>query len=228
MKNVNSKLNIAAIVSLLVLCGGVAQAGQVGVMNTFSSGSPAVAADVNANFDAQTTAINDNDTRIAALEAALANLTGDQCATGSVSGQYKVVTQETMLSNNETLWDPADPTIGNIGFNGARLMVSKGDLTINSDNTFTFVETHLDEVEVYTGSAPVSWFTTVDSTPVTGTYTIDATCKVTLTLPDASILEMHMTPDLSSGIGRKAETYSAGALFKEYITEITTVTKKNL
>ncbi len=43
-------------------------AANVGTMNNFTSGTPAVANDVNANFTEQTTQINDNDTRISALE----------------------------------------------------------------------------------------------------------------------------------------------------------------
>lgn len=45
-------------------------AGEVGTVTTFSAGSPAVAADVNSNFSALITAINDNATRIAELESA--------------------------------------------------------------------------------------------------------------------------------------------------------------
>lgn len=52
-----------------------AQAGEVTIPNTFQSGTPAVAAEVNANFTALETAVYDNDSRIAALESSVADMT---------------------------------------------------------------------------------------------------------------------------------------------------------
>ncbi|MHC4958526.1 MAG: hypothetical protein ACYTGN_09125 [Planctomycetota bacterium] len=49
-------------------------AGPVTIPHTFSSGTAAVAAEVNANFSAVRTAVNDNDGRIAALENAASGL----------------------------------------------------------------------------------------------------------------------------------------------------------
>ena len=57
-----------AAAGLITLYGSVAMAGQVGPMNSFTAGSPAVAADVNANFSEHTAQINDNDARIAVIE----------------------------------------------------------------------------------------------------------------------------------------------------------------
>ncbi len=65
--NISNKWKLAAA-GLIALYGGVVMAGQVGPMNTFTAGSPAVAADVNANFSEHTTQINDNDARITAIE----------------------------------------------------------------------------------------------------------------------------------------------------------------
>ncbi len=65
--NISNKWKLAAA-GLIALYGGVAMAGQVGTMTTFTAGSPAVAADVNANFSEHTTQINDNATRITAIE----------------------------------------------------------------------------------------------------------------------------------------------------------------
>ncbi len=48
----------------LYLAAGIAHAGQATIPNTFSSGAPANAADVNENFSSMKTAIDDNDTRV--------------------------------------------------------------------------------------------------------------------------------------------------------------------
>ena len=66
MKRLN-KVIYASVATALLISTGV-MAASVGTMNTFSSGTAAVANDVNANFSEQTTQINDNDTRISTLE----------------------------------------------------------------------------------------------------------------------------------------------------------------
>ena len=57
---------------------GQATAGSVTIPNSFSSGTPAVAAEVNDNFSAVKTAVDDNDSRLTAIEsgAVSVNLTG--------------------------------------------------------------------------------------------------------------------------------------------------------
>lgn len=55
---------------------GLAHAGELVVPHSFSANTPAVAAQVNANFSAVQTAVNDNDARIATLEAALTAMQG--------------------------------------------------------------------------------------------------------------------------------------------------------
>lgn len=65
-----NKLSYALAVSALTISTGT-MAGTVGTMNTFTVGSPAVAADVNDNFTEQTTQINDNDGRITAAESSI-------------------------------------------------------------------------------------------------------------------------------------------------------------
>jgi len=59
---------------LAVLAGDVARAGSVTGLTTFTAGTPAKAAEVNANFTAVKTAVDNNDSRIAALEASVAAL----------------------------------------------------------------------------------------------------------------------------------------------------------
>lgn len=61
--------NLFGLIAAVTMCG-MANAGEVDTasVTTFSSGTPAVASEVNGNFDALITAINDNAARIAALE----------------------------------------------------------------------------------------------------------------------------------------------------------------
>ena len=68
---------ISQVLILLMLCMASLSsvfAGEVTIPNTFTAGTPAVASEVNGNFSAVKTAVDDNDGRIAALEAALATL----------------------------------------------------------------------------------------------------------------------------------------------------------
>jgi hypothetical protein len=49
----------------------LAAAGQLNTPNEFQAGTPALASEVNANFDAVESAVNDNDMRISSLEGRL-------------------------------------------------------------------------------------------------------------------------------------------------------------
>ncbi len=58
---------LGLVLQSLAIISPHAAAGPVTVLNTFTSGTPASAAEVNANFSAIETAVNDNDSRISAL-----------------------------------------------------------------------------------------------------------------------------------------------------------------
>ena len=60
----NKFLPTLVVLSLIVAGSNAAMAAQLTVPNKFVAGTKAVADDVNGNFDAVTTAVNDNDTRI--------------------------------------------------------------------------------------------------------------------------------------------------------------------
>ncbi len=70
------KLSIQILSALGMGLGaiGTVTAGNVTIPNTFSSGTPAVAAEVNANFNALATEVNDNDSRITTNSNDLATL----------------------------------------------------------------------------------------------------------------------------------------------------------
>ena len=87
----------------IVFGGVIAIASNVGTLNTFVAGETAVADDVNANFTAVETSVNDNDSRIVALEAALANV--GTCPSGMVKvGSVCVDIYEA------SVWDAPDDT----------------------------------------------------------------------------------------------------------------------
>ncbi len=64
----NAHMKIYALTALMLITHGV-HAGQVTNLTTFSAGTPAKAAEVNANFNAVKTAVDDNNTRIEANTA---------------------------------------------------------------------------------------------------------------------------------------------------------------
>jgi len=65
------------IVTLAVLCSGIANASSVTIPNAFTSGTKAVAAEVNANFSAVKGAVDDNDARVTTNAAGIATNAGD-------------------------------------------------------------------------------------------------------------------------------------------------------
>ena len=69
-----NRLKHTAMSLLLVSMSAPVFAGNVTIPNTFSSGTPAVAAEVNANFNAVASEINDNDGRITTNSTEIANL----------------------------------------------------------------------------------------------------------------------------------------------------------
>jgi len=57
--------------AVLLIAASILEAGEIGAMHTFTAGTPAVADEVNANFNEQTAQINDNNGRISANSAAI-------------------------------------------------------------------------------------------------------------------------------------------------------------
>ena len=64
------------VLSMAVLCAwasGDVYAGPVGPLTTFAAGTPAKASEVNGNFSAVSTAVDDNDARITLLETTVSS-----------------------------------------------------------------------------------------------------------------------------------------------------------
>jgi len=74
MKNMTKKLKMIASIGLLMMAFN-SQASDLTIPNQFTSGARAVAADVNANFDAAAAAVTDNQTQLTDLIAQITALT---------------------------------------------------------------------------------------------------------------------------------------------------------
>ena len=79
-----NKTGRSITVAALMTAAGTLCAGQVGTMHPFISGTPALAAQVNANFSEQTAQINENDDRITANANAIQNNAGVIANTGLI------------------------------------------------------------------------------------------------------------------------------------------------
>lgn len=77
------KLKLMISYGLFVGLGTQVWAGEVTLPNNFTSGTPAVAAQVNANFNAVATEVNDNNTRISNNTSNKQNRVNGSCPTGS-------------------------------------------------------------------------------------------------------------------------------------------------
>lgn len=82
---------------LLASTGTATFASSVTIPNTFTSGTPAVAAEVNANFDALAVGVNDNDSRVTTNTS---NISTN--ATGISTNQGNIATNSTNISSNDT------------------------------------------------------------------------------------------------------------------------------
>jgi hypothetical protein len=79
----NNKKFSVSLCAALVIAAGSAESGTVTIPNAFVSGSPAKAADVNANFNAVANAVNGTAQDVSTLQSTVKNLpTGPQGATG--------------------------------------------------------------------------------------------------------------------------------------------------
>ncbi|MFK8012436.1 MAG: hypothetical protein AB8B80_10370 [Marinicellaceae bacterium] len=87
-----------AIIAPLIATSCLIQADTVTIPNTFTANTPAVASQVNANFDAVKTAVDDNDTRIDDLLLAVAQLQTDLATANS---QIAVLNNSLITANSD-------------------------------------------------------------------------------------------------------------------------------
>ena len=142
MKSRTKKLSILAVSALMTL---PAAATDLSVPNSFTSGSPARAADVNANFAAVEAAVTDNDTRITANTDAVDQLSMANAVAYSPSENRAIFVDATdRVVKTLTVFAPVDGHVV-ISYNswficttGAtctpRCSISEGGTTINTNN----------------------------------------------------------------------------------------------
>ena len=118
---------------VLLLSSAPAAAGTLTIPNTFSANTKAVAAEVNANFTAAKTAVDDNDSRIVALEARVSTLEGELTA---LQGQLVTVLALAPFLN-------LDPNVLNgltgphVIFEGVNVHIRSGTGTTDDGGTLT-------------------------------------------------------------------------------------------
>ena len=109
------------IATLLLLASGASLAGSVGPLTTFNAGTTAVASEVNGNFNALSTAVNDNHARISTLET-------------TATGGNLVLAPSTAATGN--IMKGTNRFLHNFGSNNTFLGLLAGNFTMTGiDNT---------------------------------------------------------------------------------------------
>jgi hypothetical protein len=122
-----TNLKVLAIAGLLVWGIEAGHAGPVAPLTTFTAGTAAKASEVNGNFSAVSTAVNNNDARIKTLEATVSG--GNVAPTGNI-----VLVPSTATAGN--ILKGTTPFIHNFGTDNTFIGVNAGNFTMtNGGNT---------------------------------------------------------------------------------------------
>ncbi len=108
-----------------------ANAANLTIPNTFVANTPAVAAEVNGNFGAVEAAVDDNNARIAALEATIASL---QNTINSLSSRLTIVENNTVLELDGLLQFSMFKGYPTAEFTGVNLQINNGIGSTTSGN----------------------------------------------------------------------------------------------
>ncbi|HEX9626636.1 MAG TPA: tail fiber domain-containing protein [Acidiferrobacterales bacterium] len=118
--------------SVLAVLGAPAGAGEVTLPNTFTAGTPAVAAQVNANFDAVKAAVDDNNGRINTLEGVNAgarlNTLETNAASPGISGNITLVPSTATAGN---ILKGVTPFLHDYGHHNTFLGENAGNFTMS-------------------------------------------------------------------------------------------------
>jgi hypothetical protein len=173
-------------VLFLILLVNELSAGNLDLGDDLIPGSPAVASDVNAKFQAIEDAIN----------AIQDQLSGLNCSTATeVDGEYRFIYMSVGVgwANDKSFAHNSSTS-------------ASGDICFSGDGSFTGIDRSLQYVEV-ADEAPVR--TSIDNELETfsGTYTVGSDCSITLTEPEA-LTTFYMNPSLTIGAAQVIEQES--------------------
>ncbi len=115
----------------MVLVSIGANAAELTIPNTFVANTPAVASEVNGNFGAVETAVDDNNARIAALEATIASL---QSTVNSLNSRLTSVENNTVLELDGLLGYSEFNGYPTAEFTGVNLQINNGIGSTTSGN----------------------------------------------------------------------------------------------
>lgn len=164
-------------------------------VTTFQSGTPALAGEVNSTMQALITAIDDNASRIAAMETTQASLVpGD--LTNNI---YCFVGLDSAIGAG----DP-DPVSGNGAYALAGTGKSIGQLTFTSSTQATFAESSNEFADLILPNNTLSVFSDPPENE-TFTWTLSNN-RLSLTVPGEPAIEMFVTPDANVLIAVFTET----------------------
>ncbi len=193
----NSLINLT-VLAVLATSSGAALAGSVTIPNDFSSGTPAVAAEVNENFSAVKTAVDDNDGRIttnaediaanetaiatkADVSAVTANTTtiATKADTSAVSANATSIAVNTtgIATNATTIAGKADASavtanVAGIATNATSISTNASDIATNATGIATNVTAIATNATAIAGKADASAVTTNTADIATNTADI--------------------------------------------------------
>lgn len=140
------------VLLVMLLSKTVALASEVTIPNSFTGGTRALATQVNANFSAVATGVNDNNSRIAALEMALATLQSDLATANStistMQNQLSAINTSNIMAlepyvSVDTLNDARGPLVR---FSGVNVQIVNGAGQTNTINGLGNLIVGYDEV----------------------------------------------------------------------------------
>ncbi|NNF98049.1 MAG: hypothetical protein HKM93_01600 [Desulfobacteraceae bacterium] len=155
MKLFNHILTLTSIILVLTL--NTVRAGELAIPNAFTAGTPAVADEVNANFDSVKIAVDDNNSRIADLEAALVAMQktiSTQASTiESLQNNLAAVKDSHVMGLNPyiTVDENFDGRGPLVLLTGVNLQVVNGENSTNTSNGLGNIIIGYDEVNDYSG-----------------------------------------------------------------------------
>lgn len=159
-----NRLWIAAAAGVLLAPAGYA--GEIADLTVFTAGTKAVAAEVNGNFDAVKLAVNDNDARIAALEALVQTLQATVAAQASTIGDL-----EEKLAHVSFVTHNGQPTVR---FSGVNVQIVNGEGVTESVNGTGNLIVGYDEADTSAIYRCTIGWDDMTSTPVTDQTTCEA------------------------------------------------------